>query len=406
MQACSDVRGFSSTYAPTHLSTHAPTHPRTLFRHNPPMLGRRLCFSAVAVVAALALPVAPHGQTAPGTIAARAGFDAARLARIDTLVTDAIAEGKLPGAVVLVGRGDQVVWRKAYGRRAVAPQPEAMTLDTIFDIASLTKVVATTTAVMQLVEDGRLRLADRVTTFIPEFGTHGKDRITVLDLLTHMSGLRPDVDVVADWAGRDTAIRLATEEVPTAPPGTRFVYSDINFFVLAEIVSRVSGQPFQDFTRSRIFAPLGMRDTAFLPATPRVARIAPTQPATLRGVVHDPTARRMGGVAGHAGVFSTADDLARFCRMMLGGGALGSVRVLSPLSVARMTRPSTPATEPNVRGLGWDIDSSYSANRGISSPLVPSGTPASPARPSGSILPAARSSCFSPTAFIQVAPAT
>ena len=302
----------------------------------------------------------------------------ARLNLIDDVVADAIAEKKLPGAVVLVGRNDKVVWRKAYGHRSLVPAREAMTLDTVFDLASLTKVVATTTAAMSLIEDGRIRLTDTVASFIPEFAKYGKDRVTVRHLMTHMSGLRPDLDLGDQWAGHDAAIRLACEEVLTQAPGVKFVYSDINYFLLAEIVTRVSKQPFEQFVQERIFKKLGMKDTMFLPPAAMRARIAPTEPCALpggactgtdatmlRGVVHDPTARRMGGVAGHAGLFSTADDLAKFCRMLLNGGALpGGARILSPLTVARMTTPSTPQHETNVRGLGWDMDSSYSSNRG------------------------------------------
>jgi uncharacterized protein YbbC (DUF1343 family) len=330
----------------------------------------RVRLAAVAIGVCLSATVGLIGQAPDAvTTPAAAGFDPAVLARIDALVADAIAEGRLPGAVVIVGRGDAIVWRKAYGRRAVLPQPEPMTTDTIFDIASLTKVVATAPAVLQLVEEGRLRLSDRAATFIPEFGRYGKDRITILDLLTHMSGLRPDVDLADAWTGHDAALQLAAEEVPTVAPGQRFVYSDINFFVLAEIVARVSGQPFEVFVKNRIFDPLGMHDTMFRPPAALLPRIAPTQPATLRGIVHDPTARRMDGVAGHAGVFSTADDLARFCRMWLDGGTLAGARVLSPLTVARMTSPASPAAELNVRGLGWDLDSVYSSNRGDLLPL-------------------------------------
>ena len=342
------------------------------------MLGRVRAGRAavIAVVVGVAAVVAA-AQAAPQT-----PFDQARLARIDGVVNEAIAAHQLPGAVIVVGRGDTVVLRKAYGRRAIEPQPEAMTLDTIFDLASLTKVVATTPAVMMLIEEGRIRLTDPVATFIPAFAKYGKDRVTVRDLLTHMSGLRPDLDLAEPWTGKDEALRLATEEVLTDPPGRRFVYSDINYLLLGEIVSRVSQQPLADFVRDRLFAPLGMRETMFSPPAALVPRIAPTQPCTpfgwpcegpgmtmLRGVVHDPTARRMGGVAGHAGVFSTAADLTIYVRMLIGGGAVGGTRVLAPLTVARMTSPATPAGEPNVRGLGWDIDSSYSANRGEFLPI-------------------------------------
>jgi uncharacterized protein YbbC (DUF1343 family)/CubicO group peptidase (beta-lactamase class C family) len=322
----------------------------------------------VAAVISLLAGADPRAQTitTPGT---DAGMDLDRLGRMDPVIAEAVAAHQLPGAVVIVGRDDRVVWRRAYGRRAVAPVPEAMTIDTIFDLASLTKVVGTAPAIMQLVEEGRVRLADPVATYIPEFGQGGKAAITVRDLLTHMSGLKPDLDLTTPWSGHDTAVRMAAAEVPQAPPGQRVVYSDINFLLLAEIVSRVRQQPFDAVVRERILAPLGMTETMFRPAEALRPRIAPTEPATLRGIVHDPTAQRMDGVAGHAGLFGTADDLARFCRMMLHGGALGTARILSPLTVARMTSPATPAGEANVRGLGWDLDSSFSGNRGDLLPL-------------------------------------
>lgn len=332
----------------------------------------------VGVLVALAVAAAlVSAQTGP-----QPAFDAGRLAPIDDVVKEAIAAHQLPGAVVVVGLDDRLMWRKAYGQRAIEPSSEPMTVNTIFDLASLTKAVATAPVVMMLVEEGRIRLTDPVATFIPEFAKYGKDRVTVRDLLTHMSGLRPDLDLAESWVGKDEAIRLACEEVLTDPPGRRFVYSDINYLLLGEIVSRVSKQPLADVVRDRLFAPLGMRETMFNPPASLAPRIAPTQPCTpygwpcegpdmkmLRGVVHDPTARRMGGVAGHAGLFSTADDLTIYARMLLGGGAVGGKRVLSPLAVARMTSPATPVGEPNVRGLGWDIDSSYSANRGEFLPI-------------------------------------
>jgi uncharacterized protein YbbC (DUF1343 family) len=300
---------------------------------------------------------------------------------IPPLVNDAIARHELPGAVVLIGRGDQVLYRSAFGRRSVDPS-EAMTDDTIFDVASLTKVVATTTSVMQLVEQGRIRLRDPVAQFIPEFSAHGKERITILHLLTHTSGLAPDLPLEVEFHGTEEAIRRAGDLTPSASPGERFVYSDVNFFLLGDIVRRVSGERLDRYTKAHVFDPLGMRDTMFLPADSLRRRIAPTErcrplawPCTdaaapfLRGIVHDPTARRMDGVAGHAGLFSTAADLSRFCRMLLNGGALDGARVLSPATVARMTTPSTPSAMKDVRGLGWDIDSSYSSNRGELFPI-------------------------------------
>jgi uncharacterized protein YbbC (DUF1343 family)/CubicO group peptidase (beta-lactamase class C family) len=308
--------------------------------------------------------------------------DLARLDAIPPLVEQAIAEKELPGAVVLVGRGDRVLYQKAIGRRAVEPAPEPMTLDTIFDLASLTKVVATTTSVMKLVEDGRIRLSDRVSTFVPGFERHGKTDITIRHLMTHTSGLRPDLDSANPWTGSDAAIELAIDEIPTAPPGERFVYSDINYVLLGDVVRRVSGMPLNEFARTHIFEPLGMKDTTFLPPASLRPRIAPTEPCTefgwpcegsemkmMRGVVHDWTARRMGGVAGHAGLFSTAADLSIFCRMLLNGGSYNGVRILSPLTVAKMTSPASAPGDPNVRGLGWDIDSSFSSNRGELLPI-------------------------------------
>ncbi len=312
----------------------------------------------------------------------QARIDATRLANIDTLVREDIEQKKLPGAVVLVGHGERTLYHRAFGQRAVTPSPEPMTIDTIFDLASLTKVVATATSISMLLEEGRIRLNDRVSTFIPGFERYGKADITIRHLLTHVSGLRPDVDLAEAWTGYDTAILLAIEEVPVVPPGTRFIYSDINFFLLGDIVSRVSGTPLDQFARERIFEPLGMKDTMFSPPASLVSRIAPTESCTpygwpcsgpgmamLRGAVHDPTARRMGGVAGHAGLFGTAADLATFARMLLAGGNHRGIRVLSPLAVTKMTMPATPVSEGNVRSLGWDMDSAFSANRGELLPL-------------------------------------
>jgi uncharacterized protein YbbC (DUF1343 family)/CubicO group peptidase (beta-lactamase class C family) len=317
----------------------------------------------------------------PAAEVEQSGVDLHKFDAIETLVQEAIADKKLPGAVILIGRGDRILYQKAIGSRALVPSVEPMTLDTIFDLASLTKVVVTTTSVMMLVEQGRLRLNDRVATLIPGFERYGKGDITIRHLLTHVSGLRPDLDLGDVWSGADTAIALAIEEVPTSPPGERFVYSDINFFLLGEVVRRVSGLSLDRFAREKIFEPLGMKDTMFLPPVALRPRIAPTESCApfvwpcegtetqmLRGVVHDPTARRMGGIAGHAGLFSTAADLSIFCRMLLSGGVYHGTRILSPLAVEKMTTP-TSGRDPNVRGLGWDIDSTFSSNRGELLPI-------------------------------------
>jgi CubicO group peptidase (beta-lactamase class C family) len=230
-------------------------------------------------------------------------------------------------------------------------------------------VVATTPAIMKLYEQGKIRLDDPVTAYLPEF-QGGKSAITIRNLMTHFSGLRPDLDIDPAWSGYDTGIRKALIDKPTGPPGQNFVYSDINFELLGEIVRRVSGKPLDQFAREEIFAPLGMTETTFRPAASLTARIAPTEVDAVtgkpwRGVVHDPTARFMGGVAGHAGVFATADDLARYAEMMLNG------RVFAPATMALFTSNAAPPDQPIQRGLGWDIDSQYSSNRGN---IFPRGT--------------------------------
>lgn len=311
--------------------------------------------------AVLVVPLAPAWGTFPGS------HD------LDAAIEKAIREDQIPGAVLLVSHEGKIVHRKAYGYRSLTPRKEKMTLNTIFDAASLTKVVATTSAVMKLFEDGKLRLNDRVTVYLPEF-QGGKSNITVRDLLTHFSGLRPDVDLKPEWSGYETGIRLALTDKPVAAAGTRFIYSDINFILLGEIVRRLSGKPLPEYAAEHVFRPLGMKDTMFQPPARLRPRIAPTetipgQKSPLRGVVHDPTTRYMGGIAGHAGLFATADDLARFAEMMLHMGERGGHRIFSPLVVRKFTEPQTPPGQPILRGLGWDIDSPFSGNRGELFPI-------------------------------------
>ncbi len=289
---------------------------------------------------------------------------AARLdAVLDPLMEKAVADGNMPGGVLLVGHDGRVVYRKAFGMRSLEPAREPMTVGTIFDLASLTKCVATTTAVMQLFEEGRVRLNDPVAAYLPEFAQNGKQDVTVRELMTHYSGLAPDLDLSTPWNGRDAAFKMAMEQKPAHPPGSRFEYSDINFEVLGFLVERVTGEPLNEYAARHVFAPLGMGHTRFLPPEEWKARIAPTQydvdGAMLRGLVHDPTARRMGGVAGHAGLFSTADDLARFAQALLSGE-----KVLHRETVEKMTTPQQAANAASERGLGWDIDSPFASNRG------------------------------------------
>jgi uncharacterized protein YbbC (DUF1343 family) len=242
-----------------------------------------------------------------------------------------------------------------------------MTTDTIFDIASLTKVIATSTAVAQLVETGKLNLEDPVAKYWPEFKVNGKEAITVRDLLTHYSGLRPSLDSKPNGSGYDTILRMAEEEKPILPSGTSFIYSDINFIILGELVSRISGETLDVYCANHIFKPLEMKDTGFKPSPLLRPRIAPTQyqhgttGIILWGEVHDPVAYSMGGVAGHAGLFSTADDLAIFAQMVLDGGSRKGVRILSPLMIRNMTTPQSPPDKLPLRGLGWNIDSSLAS---------------------------------------------
>ena len=283
-------------------------------------------------------------------------------AALAPVVMSDLAAGGVPGAVVLVGANDRTVYRAAFGLRALEPAPAPMSADDIFDLASLTKVVATTTAVMQLVEAGRIQLDAPAAAYWPAFAANGKGAITIRQLLTHTSGLAPDLDVLANWNGLEAGLDRAAATAPVRPAGVAFAYSDINFIVLGAIVARVSGEPLEAYVQRHIFEPLGMTDTGFDPPVSSLVRIAATdyEQGRLRwGEVQDPTADRMGGVAGHAGVFSTADDLARFARMLLHGGELDGARILKPETVALMTRPAV-LPGGTRRGLGWDMSSAYS----------------------------------------------
>jgi uncharacterized protein YbbC (DUF1343 family)/CubicO group peptidase (beta-lactamase class C family) len=333
-----------------------------------------------------------NGQGLPVVLPQAAGMSGEKLNQIDAIVEKDIADKKLPGAVVLIGRRGKIVYRKAFGNRSLAPAVEKMTVDTIFDVASLTKVVATTTSVMTLVEKGKLRLNDTVGKFFPEIEDENAKKVTVLQLLTHVSGYAPDFDLREKWVGHEGMLQALYKERLRQPPGTKFVYSDIGFIILGEIVTKVSGRPLGVYFDSEVGLPTGMKDSGFIVLTNGrmaglvpgkvQARIAPTEnirgqqsylggqfdgtdgDTMLRGQVHDPTSYRMFGIAGHAGLFSTADDLARFCQMLLNSGKIDAKRVLSSAMVARMTTPNVVAEDGSARGLGWDINTSFSSNRG------------------------------------------
>ncbi|MFN7920802.1 MAG: serine hydrolase domain-containing protein [Bryobacteraceae bacterium] len=289
-------------------------------------------------------------------------------AAIDETIETAVVRHQMPGAVVQVGKPGEVLFRKAYGFRALTPARTPMTEDTIFDAASLTKVVATTSVVMRLYEQGKIRIEGLVTDYLPEF-QGGQSPITVQQLMTHFSGLRPDVDLEPAWSGYDTGIHLALIDKPQNPAGQRFTYSDINFILIGEMVRRITGKPVSEVAREEIFRPLGMNDTSFLPPDDWRPRIAPTEQekgmtAPLLGVVHDPTTRYMGGVAGHAGMFTTAADLGKFAEMMLNEGTYPGGRLFQAETIRRFTSSNSPPSSKVLRGLGWDIDAPYSALRG------------------------------------------
>jgi uncharacterized protein YbbC (DUF1343 family) len=318
---------------------------------------------------------APTFAQLPAAVPSAVGMSQTQLSHIDEAIAVEIMKKQLPGAVVLVGRQGKVVWRHAYGNRTLEPQTEPMTLDTIFDLASLTKVVATATSVMILVERGQVRLGDPVARYIPEFAEMGKRNITVEQLMTHRSGFPPDNDIKDYEQGPAKAFENIWHLTPISEPGSRFIYSDVNYIVLAELIRRVSGKPLDEFSAENIFRPLGMKDTAFKLAARLQPRIAPTEKREdhwMRGEVHDPRAYLLGGVAGHAGLFSTADDLAIYCQMILGHGQYRGSRVLSPMGVTRMTEARASggnASDGNARGLGWDVVTGYSSNRGDLFPL-------------------------------------
>jgi uncharacterized protein YbbC (DUF1343 family)/CubicO group peptidase (beta-lactamase class C family) len=334
---------------------------------------RYCCKSIVALFFTIAL-IAPAAQQP-------AIPPAAAFAPIDTIVNDAVAHHELPGAVVVIGHDGHIIFRHAYGERSLVPTREAMTEDTIFDMASLTKDLVTATAVMQLYEQGKIRIDDPVAHYLPEFGANGKQDITIRQCLTHYSGLAPDLDLTGPWHGRQEGLRRLFESTPIAPPGVIFRYSDENFIALGALVERVSGLPLEVYAQRNITIPLGMKDSGYLPPADKRDRIAPTQyvdaegnlsdhGTMLRGVVHDPTARRMEGVAGHAGFFSTAADVSLYAQALLDRLAgRPSNFPLTQLTLAKMTEPEQPATGTSLRGFGWDIDSPFSSNRGTLFPV-------------------------------------
>lgn len=318
------------------------------------------------MAASASLPAGWPALAQPSTLGAAA------LRTLDARIDAAIAERRLPGGVLWIERLGAEPYRRVYGQRAWEPAPEPLAFDAVFDAASLTKPVVTGTLMAQWIERGRLGLDDPVRRHLPEF-TAG-DGITLRHLLTHSSGLPAILPLQPAWSGAPAGVALALAARAAEPPGQVFRYSDVNYILLGHLIERIGGAPLHEQALSQVLQPLAMQDSGFLPlARHAMARLVPTEfdgTAMLRGVVHDPAARRMGGVAGHAGLFATAADLARYARMVLGGGVLDGVRVLASPSLAAMTADQSLPGQP-ARGIGWDIDSPYSRPRGA---LYPRGT--------------------------------
>ena len=315
--------------------------------------------SLVALIALLTLPatvLAPPAVVGTSVVSGTHNFPG-----IDEGAADAVASGEIPGVVVLVGRGDDILFQGAYGSRRFLPKSSPMTVDTIFDIASLTKPVGTAIAVMALVEKGTIKLDAPLGQYLKEFRGKQFDEITIRRLMTHTAGLIAYPPNAAVTAGFPSAVTEIAKIPLEYPPGSAFQYSDTGFILLGEVVRRVSGARLDRYLERILFRPLDLQDTSFHPKASLMSRVAPTEfvgGRVLNGEVHDPRARLLGGVAGHAGMFSTAADLARICRMLLNGGILGGHRVLDAATV-RMMWDAAPEGR-GMRTLGWDLSSPYS----------------------------------------------
>lgn len=310
-------------------------------------------------------PLAAEGTRLEIVQPEKVGLDSNHLRHIDDIVMDGIEKKLVPGCVLAFGRHGKLAFLKAYGNKQVEPETVPMTTDTVFDMASITKPVATATSVMILWERGKFRLKDRVSKFIPEFANNGKRNITILQLLTHQGGLIPD-NALADYNdGAETAFQRIYDLKTYREPGTQFVYTDVGFLLLADLVKRITDQNVHEFSQENIFRPLGMTETGYLPSEALQQRSAVTEQREgrwMQGEVHDPRAYRLGGIAGHAGLFSTAEDLAVYAQMMLNGGKLNGKKILAKSTVDVMTR-AYPVSS-GTRGLGWDKLTGYSSNRG------------------------------------------
>ncbi|MGI8981736.1 MAG: serine hydrolase domain-containing protein [Pirellulaceae bacterium] len=334
-------------------------------------------FCLLIVLLAGIYSLAAEPARLPHVSPAEAGLSAAKLQQIDAIVQEGLDQKKMPGCVVLVGRRDKIVLLKAYGNKRLEPAAEPMTTDTVFDVASLTKPIATATSVMILVDKGKLKLDEPVATYLPDFAANGKEKVIVRQLLIHTSGLIPDNSIKDYDDGADEALKRVLALKLQTPPGERFAYSDMNYVVLGELIKKIAGKNVHKYSQEHIFQPLGMKETTYLPGDVLKHRAAPTQQREgkwMQGEVHDPRAYKLGGIAGHAGLFSTAEDLAIYANMMLRRGERGGKRILSEDAWKQMTSPNKVPARRNkgaeyegLRGLGWDMKTGYSINRGESS---------------------------------------
>ena len=355
------------------------------------MVRRNFLNLAGALLLAGCVAMSAWGQSLPQAAPEDVGMSSERLERVVPVIQRAIEKGDIPGAVLLVARKGKVVFRRAFGSAQIVPRRIKMRPEMIFDMASITKPVATATAVMMLVEEGKLRLLDKVSQFVPGFSRYKNpdgtlaEEARIYHLLTHTSGLPPYTDAkkVLERYGYpvplDSLVAYIARLPKTNPPGKEFHYSCLGFITLSKIVKDLTGKNLHEFTQERIFRPLGMVHTGFIPQkgetepdpNARLIKefadwIVPTEVINgkpLRGTVHDPLARALGGISGNAGLFSSADDLAIFAQMLLNGGEWEGQRILSPLTVVTMTSVYF-RTRKAGRGLGWDLLSDYSSNGG------------------------------------------
>ncbi len=340
------------------------------------------------LILTLLVPLTAVGQTSPPAVPvvapAELGFDAEKLKAIDEIIAQGLAAKKMPGCVVAFGRQGKLAWLRAYGNKRVEWESEpaaAMTIDTVFDLASLTKPIATGTSVMLLVEQKKVRVDELVAQYLNDFGRTGdreadklKCEVKVQHLLEHTSGLIADNPIGDYEHGVDEAKRRLLALKLKTPPGTNFVYSDVNFITLGLLIEKVSGQNVHEFSQAHIFRPLGMKETTYIPSEDLKKRCAPTQRrnnAWMQGEVHDPRAYKLDGIAGHAGLFGTASDLSRYASAMLNRGEYQGVRILKEETWKLMTTANTvPAKRNNgesyegLRGLGWDMRTGFSTNGG------------------------------------------